>query len=154
MSDSLRPQRATKLLCSWNSPGKDTGVDSHCLLQGIFSIQGLNPRLLCLLHCRQIFYHWATKESHIYVYKSFSTTLDKGMRKNIKRKRAGKIGKHKLYEMGALNIKYKKWNKLDESIKSSNCSVVFKHDCSLETSGALEEKKQDRGICIFQKIPR
>ena len=32
------------------------------------------------------------------------------MRKNTKKKkrRAGKIGKHKLYEMGALNIKYKK----------------------------------------------
>ena len=27
---------------------------------GIFPTQGLNPRLLCLLHCRQILYHWAT----------------------------------------------------------------------------------------------
>ena len=36
---------------SWNSPGKDTGVGCHSLLQGIFLTQGLNPGLL---HCRQI----------------------------------------------------------------------------------------------------
>ena len=29
----------------------------HSLLQGIFLTQGLNPHL-CLLHCRQILYHW------------------------------------------------------------------------------------------------
>ena len=36
--------------------GKYNGVDCHFLLQGIFSTQGLNPRLLCLLCCRQILY--------------------------------------------------------------------------------------------------
>ena len=41
------------LLCPWNSSGKNTGVGSHSLLQGIFLIHGLNP---CLLHCRQILY--------------------------------------------------------------------------------------------------
>ena len=34
----------------------------HFLLQGIFSTQELNLCLLCLLHCRQILYHWATGE--------------------------------------------------------------------------------------------
>ena len=34
---------------SWDSPGKNTGVDCHTLLQGIFLTQGLNPRLLGLL---------------------------------------------------------------------------------------------------------
>ena len=34
-----------RLLCLWNSPGKNTGVGSHSLLQGIFSTQGLNPRI-------------------------------------------------------------------------------------------------------------
>ena len=33
-------------LCPWDSPGKNTGVGCHFLLQGIFLIQGLNPRLL------------------------------------------------------------------------------------------------------------
>ena len=37
-----------------DSPGKNTGVDNHSLLQGIFPTQGLNPGLL---HCRQILYH-------------------------------------------------------------------------------------------------
>ena len=32
--------------CPWDSPGKNTGVDSHSLLQGIFLTQGLNPGLL------------------------------------------------------------------------------------------------------------
>ena len=31
-------------------PGKNTGVASHVLLQGIFPTQGSNLRLLCLLH--------------------------------------------------------------------------------------------------------
>ena len=37
----------------WISPGKNTGVGSHSLLQGIFLTQGSN---LGLLHCRQILY--------------------------------------------------------------------------------------------------
>ena len=37
-----------------DSPGKNTGVGCHALLQGIFLTQGSNPDLL---HCRQILYH-------------------------------------------------------------------------------------------------
>ena len=37
-----------------DSPGKKTGVGCHALLQEIFLTQGLNPCLLCPLHCRQI----------------------------------------------------------------------------------------------------
>ena len=33
------------LLRPWDSPGKDTGVGCHALLQGIFPTQGLNPGL-------------------------------------------------------------------------------------------------------------
>ena len=39
------------LLCPRNSPGKNTGVNSHSLLQGIFPTQELNPGLP---HCRVI----------------------------------------------------------------------------------------------------
>ena len=39
---------------SVHSPGKNTGVGFHALLQGIFSTQGSNP---VLLHCRQILYN-------------------------------------------------------------------------------------------------
>ena len=51
-SDSLRPHGLypARLLCPWDSPGKNSGVGCHALLQGISPIQGLNPRLLCLLH--------------------------------------------------------------------------------------------------------
>ena len=33
-----------------DSPGKNTGVGCHALLQGIFLTQGSNLHLLCLLH--------------------------------------------------------------------------------------------------------
>ena len=36
------------------SQARPTPVGLHFLLQGIFPTQGLNPRLLCLLNCRQI----------------------------------------------------------------------------------------------------
>ena len=42
----------TRLLCPWDSPGKNTGVGCHFLLQGIFQTKGLNPHLWCLLHCQ------------------------------------------------------------------------------------------------------
>ena len=54
---ALEPAR---LLCPWDSPGKSTGVGCHALLQGILPTQGSNPGLL---HCRQILYHWSTRET-------------------------------------------------------------------------------------------
>ena len=45
---------------STDSPGKNTRVGCHFLLQGILLTQGSNP---CLLHSRQILYCWATREA-------------------------------------------------------------------------------------------
>ena len=42
-----------RLLYSWDSPGKNTGVGCYFLLQGILPTRGLNPDLP---HCRQILY--------------------------------------------------------------------------------------------------
>ena len=42
----------TRLLCPWDSPGKNTGMGGHALLQGIFLTQGSNLHLLHLLHCQ------------------------------------------------------------------------------------------------------
>ena len=55
VSNSLRLHGlwSTRLPCSWNSPGKNTEVGCHSLLQEIFLTQGSN---LGLLHCRQIPY--------------------------------------------------------------------------------------------------
>ena len=36
--------------CPWDSPGKNTGMACHTLLQGIFLTQGSKTHLLCLLH--------------------------------------------------------------------------------------------------------
>ena len=53
---TLRPHalQPARRLCPWNSLGKNTGVDCHSLLQGIFLTQGMNSGFL---HCRQILYH-------------------------------------------------------------------------------------------------
>ena len=52
VSDSLESHglQPAKLLCPWGFPGKNTGVNSHFLLSGIFLTQSLNPCLLHLLH--------------------------------------------------------------------------------------------------------
>ena len=53
----LHGLQPAKLLCPWDFPGKNTGVGCHFLLQGIFSTQGSNQRLL----------HWSgffTTEPH------------------------------------------------------------------------------------------
>ena len=71
MSDFLWPHRLqpTRLLCSWNSPGQNTGVGCHSLPQGIFLTQGSNPGIL---PCRQFLYHlrhqgnpWKRREEKI-----------------------------------------------------------------------------------------
>ena len=55
-----------------DSPGRDTGVGCHALLQGIFPTQGLNPDLL---HCRWILYHLNHQESPLWdnTCKEFNT---------------------------------------------------------------------------------
>ena len=40
----------SRLLCPWDSPGKNTGVGCQALLQRIFQTQGLKPLLLNVLH--------------------------------------------------------------------------------------------------------
>ena len=47
----------TKLLFPWYSPGKNTGVSCHALLQEILLARGSNLCILCLLRCR-----WITTE--------------------------------------------------------------------------------------------
>ena len=57
-----------RLLCPWDSPGKNTRVGCHSLLQGIFSIQELNPGLL---HCRWILYLLSYQRSPTISYLAF-----------------------------------------------------------------------------------
>ena len=54
-----------RLLCPRNSPGKNTRVGSHSLLQGIFQTQGLNSGPL---HCRQFLYHLSHQGSPYIIY--------------------------------------------------------------------------------------
>ena len=71
MADSLRPHglQLTRFLCLWDSPGKNTGVGCHVLLQGIFPIQGSNSSLL---HYRQILYHLSHQGSLMETVSDFN----------------------------------------------------------------------------------
>ena len=57
VSDSLWPHGLypARLLCPWDFPNKNTGVE------------GLNLHLLCLLHCRQMLYCWASREAPFWL---------------------------------------------------------------------------------------
>jgi len=60
------------------SPGKNTGVGCHALLQGIFPTQGSNPGLR---HCRRILYHlshWMYTELQINKKKKDNPVLKMG----------------------------------------------------------------------------
>ena len=72
MSNSLWPHglQPARLLCPWDSPGKNTGVGCHSLLQGILLTQGSNPSLLL---CRQIFYHLSHQGSPLVILKYTAT---------------------------------------------------------------------------------
>ena len=55
-------------LRQWDSPGKNTAVGCHFLLQGIFPTQGSNLWLLCLLHWQVDSLPLALPvKSHIYI---------------------------------------------------------------------------------------
>ena len=55
VSSSLRlcGLQPARLFCPWDSPGNNTGMGCHALLQGIFPTRGSNPGLP---HCRRILY--------------------------------------------------------------------------------------------------
>ena len=82
-----------RLLCPWNSLGKNIGVGSHSLLEGIFLIQRSNPSLL---YCRWILYHLSHQGNpsshynltklgktrpHVLLMKIHTTTYNKSLTK-------------------------------------------------------------------------
>ena len=81
MYDSLQQHKLepTSLLCPYNFPGKNTGVGCHFLLQGIFPIQGLNPRLLHLGHWQADWVTWNLRgelAAHTSLYLCFVFPLN------------------------------------------------------------------------------
>ena len=52
-----------RLLGPWDSPGKNSGVGCHALIQGIFPTQGSNP---VLPHCKQILHQLSHQRTPLY----------------------------------------------------------------------------------------
>ena len=94
-SHRLQPAR---LLCPCNSPGKNTGVGSLSLLQGIFLTQESNPGLV---HCRQILYHLSYQyQITLYILKLDNVVCSSYLSKaggcvKKERRKEGKEGKKK-----------------------------------------------------------
>ena len=67
VSDSLQPHGLwpARPLCPWNSPGKNTGVDCHSILQGILLTQ---YQTHVSYTARRFFTIWATREAfHLFI---------------------------------------------------------------------------------------
>ena len=65
-----------RLLYPLDSPGKNTGVSWHFLLQGIFLAQGSSPPLLRPLQSRQILYRWDPGEAPGHPWMGHSSVQD------------------------------------------------------------------------------
>ena len=64
LCDPVDYSPSTRLLRPWDSPGKNTGVGCHFLLQGIFPTQGSN-QVSCI--AGRCFNLWATREATWYL---------------------------------------------------------------------------------------
>ena len=83
---------AHQVLWPQDSPGKNTGVGCHALLQGIFPTQESNTYLR-LLHCRQILYGWTTGEALNQVYSNIKLKVF------LKKQHANIILSYKLHKI-------------------------------------------------------
>ena len=127
---------ATRLLCSWDSLGKNTKVDCHALLQGIFPTQGLNLCLLHLLHCWQILYHWATWEAPLFLL----STADNGS--------CGHCGwcSDLENERHVLMMAKKKHGSLDDTLKMNTRLRILVQFSSVQFSSAVSNSLQPYGL--------
>ena len=127
MPDSLWPHglQPTRLLCSWDFPGKGTGVGCHFLLQGIFPTQGLNPGLL---NCRQILYQLSyIREAlfSVYIKLSVFEIFTHGL-KNVFDNSKSMVNKIKqIYHIKAIKYSICSHIMLKKSCKKVNHVVTF-----------------------------
>ena len=100
VSDSLGPHvlQPSRILCPWDSPGKNTGVRCHAVLQGIFPIQGSNPGLP---HCGQILYQLSHQRSPYKCRRHKRCRFDPWVRKIPWRRAWQPI---KLFDIGLYNV--------------------------------------------------
>ena len=108
MSNSVQPHRLqpTRLCCPWDSPGKNTGVGCHFLLQGIFPTQGSNPGLP---HCRQMVtlsQSWTIKKTESWRIENFVLWC---WRRLLRVPWSAKRSNQSILKKLTLNIDWKNW---------------------------------------------
>ena len=99
VSDSWRARglQPARPLCLWDSPGKNTGVGCHFLLQGIFLTQGsikpvsrVSPALAAKFFTTSV--TWAAQEVHTFYFILFYS-IHGSLRKLKKKKKTGEDGR-------------------------------------------------------------
>ena len=80
----------------------------------------------------------------MYIKAFLPCVIEVWERTSKKARRDGETGKHTLNEMGALNMKKKRWNKQEKSKRYSYSPVVFKDGFSLETHLEVCWKKKKK----------
>ena len=85
---------------STNSPGKNTGVGDHALLQGVFPTQGLNPGFCT---AGRFSTAWATREA--LLLNPYSEKARRRQRINVKGPAPARQGWLKLQEKRAVNTR-------------------------------------------------
>ena len=118
---------AAMLLCPWNSPGENTGVDSHSLLQGILLTQGSN---LGRLHWRQNLYPLSQVQHN---HKGFLEVEKEGRRKVKVRERDAMVEA----EVGVIKCE-----------KESTLLMALKMEESHEAKNVHSWIKQGNRFCL------
>ena len=106
---------ACQALCHRDSPGKNTAVGCHALLQGIFPTQGLNPGVS---PCKQILYHLSYQGSSIKIISNY-----KDNKIFLKHKNSAKVPYHEPLKKALIDgISQLKKEWINYCIRTSRCS--------------------------------
>ena len=82
------------LFCSWNSPGKNTGVGSHSLPQGTFPTRN---RTLVSCIAGRVFTVWATREAPLYQQYHKGITFDEWVKADNYENNKSSINMHQTF---------------------------------------------------------
>ena len=151
----------SRLLCPWDSRGKNTGVSCHALLWGIIPTQGLNPHLLHLLYCKRVLYH----QHHLSCYDIFVVIDQKSMTdlQQAKNNHTGcnrrleVSGKNTVRKKAIINTENKKKKLIDTLVNFEGILKSYVIAYSSQKSRIVKEchnlsRKQIKMFCAFEQM--
>ena len=131
--------RTVRLLCPWNSSGKNTGAGRLSLLQGIFPIRGLNPSLQ---HCGQILYHLNHQGSpRMLAYPFLGDLPDSGIELGSPAFQADSLADERPRKLYSLKILF------------SNCiQIIYQNAITLGILNFIQQSCQSLPFVVFNIV--